>query len=179
MRYTLLIFLFLVTILGDVCAQRYTAKEGNVVFYSHATLEDIRAESKKLQSLFNAESGEVAFRMRIADFQFRKKLMQEHFNEKYMESDKYPEATFSGILSGFSADHEGKQAVRAKGNLTIHGISKPVDIPGTVELTKDGISMHSVFKVKLEDYNITIPQILWQNIAEEVEVTIQTKYKKN
>jgi polyisoprenoid-binding protein YceI len=172
------ISLFLI-LSSSAYSQRYTAKEGMVDFYSQATLEDIRAENKKIHSLFNASTKEIAFRIRISDFKFRKKLMQEHFNEKYMESEKYPDATFTGVLEGFTVDKQGTQNVTAKGSMKIHGVTREVEIPGTIELVPDGANMKSVFKIRLEHYNIAIPQILWQNIAEEVEVTLHVKYKKN
>jgi hypothetical protein len=172
----LLVVLFQTQIIS---AQRYSTRDGLAEFYSHAPLEDIRAQNKKVQCLLNAETGDVAFRIRIADFQFRKKLMQEHFNEKYMESEKYPEATFTGTLGEFSTSATAPQQVVAKGKLTIHGITHEVAIPGTVTFSAAGVRMNSKFTVKLDDYKITIPQILWQNIAEEIEVTIDVKCKKN
>ncbi|HLT74982.1 MAG TPA: YceI family protein [Ohtaekwangia sp.] len=178
-RFVLLIVIFLVKY-HTLYPQRYVADKGMVDFFSQATLEDIKAENRKVQSIFNASTGEIAFRVGIRDFEFKKKMMQEHFNEKYMESDKYPDATFSGTIEGFSPDEQGWQNVTAKGDLKIHGVTHKVEVPGTLRIVDAGnLQMRSEFIVKLEDYGVTIPQILWQNIAEQVKVTIELNYRKN
>jgi polyisoprenoid-binding protein YceI len=179
MKHLLLTAILLLLHFHALYSQRYTVKEGVVDFFSHAPLEDISAENKNIQSLFNVETGEIAFRIRISDFRFSKKLMQEHFNEKYMESDKYPYATFSGSLGGFNANASGEQQVTATGKLTIHGVTHDVSTPGTVRRNGEYYQMDSSFMVRLEDYGIAIPQLLWQNIAEEVKVTIRLTYTKS
>jgi len=154
-------------------AQQYMTKDGSIRFFSSAPLEDISAKSNKLTSIFNTANNEIAFSVTIKSFDFEKKLMQEHFNEKYMESDKYPTSTFSGRVEGFDVSKGGVQPVVAKGKLTIHGVTREVEIPGTIEMTADNkIKMISTFKVKVADYEIEIPQLVFQNIAEEVEVTV-------
>lgn len=161
----------------SVSAQKYSAEKSFVSFYSHAAIEDIKAENTSAKSLFNASTGDVAFSIPIKDFEFAKSLMKEHFNEKYLESDKYPKATFQGKIESYDPHANGEQHVVATGKLTIHGVTKNVDIPGTLEIKSGGIIAHSNFKIRLEDYKISIPQLLWTNIAEEVEVTIQVTYK--
>src|SRR5690606_10538132 len=116
MKRLLLVVILILVKYHSLYPQRYVADKGMVDFYSQATLEDIKAENRKVQSLFNASTGEIAFIIGIRDFQFQKKLMQEHFNEKYMESDKYPDGTFSGTLDGFSPEATGWQHVMAKGD---------------------------------------------------------------
>ena len=158
-------------------SQKYVLTEGVITFFSEATLENIRAKNTKVSSVFNITTSEIAFSVPINQFQFEKKLMQQHFNEKYMESEKFPRSTFSGRLEGFQLSLVGVQRVRVVGKLSIHGVTQSVEIPGTVEVKSDNLSMHSVFKIKLIDYKIKIPQLLWQNIAEEVEVTVSFTYK--
>ena len=158
-------------------AQKYVLTEGVITFFSEATLENIRAENTKVTSVFNITTSEIAFSVPNSQFQFEKKLMQQHFNEKYMESEKFPRSTFSGRLEGFQLSMVGTQWVRAVGKLFIHGVTQVVEIPGTVEVKSDDLLMQSVFKIKLIDYKIKIPQLLWQNIAEEVEVTVSFTYK--
>jgi polyisoprenoid-binding protein YceI len=148
-----------------------------VSFFSHAAIEDITADNKKTVGLFNASTGELVFSVPITEFQFKKSLMQEHFNEKYMESDKFPKATFQGKVSGFDPSIKTIQQARATGKLTIHGVTNTVEIPGTLEWQGDKRLMKSKFIVKLADYKITIPQLLWQNIAEQVEVTAEFAFK--
>jgi polyisoprenoid-binding protein YceI len=176
MKKTLLIFLTSVVCL-NVHAQKYTTEKSFVSFYSHATIEDITAENKKAAGIFNSSTGEIAFSIPINEFQFAKSLMQEHFNEKYMETEKFPKATFQGKITGFDASANGEQKARANGKLLIHGVTKDVEIPGTIERSADKLLFKSKFTVKLEDYNITRPQLLWKNIAEQVEVTVDFVFK--
>lgn len=174
-RIILLVWLGVVAL--SVQAQQYSLSEGVITFFSEATLENITAENKGATSVFYASSGEIAFAIPNNQFQFEKKLMQQHFNEKYMESEKYPRSTFSGRIEGFDISKTGDQQVKAIGKMYIHGVTKTVEIPGVIRVTSQGISMKSTFMIKLADYKIKIPQILWQNIAEQVEVTVNLEYK--
>jgi len=173
--------LILLTVLtlafGTLSAQKFMLSEGFVQFYSKATLEDIKAINKKTSGLFNIETGGVAFIIPVNQFQFEKKLMQEHFNEKYMESDKFPNASFAGTIREFDIGKSGEQMVVAKGQLTIHGVTQPVEVKGVAEKQGDIISLRAVFMVRLEDYKVKIPQLMWQNIAEQVEVTVDVRFK--
>jgi polyisoprenoid-binding protein YceI len=172
------VFLLALTVIGvSALGQKYTVEKANVSFFSHATIEDIKAENKKTSSIFNSANGEVVFSIPINGFEFEKSLMQEHFNEKYMESDKYPKSIFQGKISGFDSNASGPQQLTATGKLTIHGVTRDVEIPGTIEKQDNKLVMKSKFIVKLVDYKITIPQLLWQNIAEQVEVTVDFLYK--
>ena len=159
-------------------AQKYVSEKGVITFFSEAAIEDIKADNLKASSMMNISTTDIAFVVPIREFQYEKKLMQEHFNEKYMESEKYPKATFSGKLDGFvSTGAPGLQEVKAKGKLVIHGVTKEVEISGTIETTTQHILIKSKFIVRLEDYNIKIPQLMWQNIAEQVEVSVEFTYK--
>lgn len=175
LKKLLLVWLGVVAL--SVQAQQYVLSEGVITFFSEATLENIKAENKHSTSVFDATAGEIAFAIPNNQFQFEKKLMQQHFNEKYMESEKYPRSTFSGRLEGFDASKPGEQQVKAIGKMFIHGVTQSVEIPGVIEVSPQGITMKSVFIIKLADYKIKIPQILWQNIAEQVQVTVDLEYK--
>ena len=107
-------------------------------------------------------------------FIFRKELMQEHFNENYIESDKYPKASFTGIFTGdFSPIKDGLYHVNVKGNLTIHNVTRPVEQPATLELINGRLSGRTDFKVKPEDYDINIPSIVRDKIAQEMTVHVR------
>jgi len=160
-----------------VYGQKFVSEKSFISFFSDAAIEDISAENKKATSIFNAGTSEIVFSVPMKDFKFAKTLMQEHFNEKYMESEKYPKATFQGKFVNFNAQTSGTQEVKAQGKLTIHGVTRDIDIPGTVENSDKNIVMKSKFFIVLEDYKITRPQLLWQNIAEQVEVTVEFTYK--
>lgn len=169
--------LYLIGSISLANAQKYKSDFSIVSFFSDATVEDIKAENSKAVSLFNSATGDIAFSISISDFEFEKSLMQEHFNEKYMESDKYPKASFQGVLGGFDLASEGEQKVTATGKLTIHGVTKEVSIPGVFISKKNQLETSATFMIQLADYKVKIPQLMWQNIAEAVEVTIRFRYK--
>ena len=157
--------------------KKYTAEKTSIEFFSHAPMEDIKADNTKSSAIFNADNGDIAFSVPMKEFKFKKSLMQQHFNEKYVESEKYPKSTFQGKIVGYKADATGVQQVKAQGKLTIHGVTKDIDEPGTIETQGNKLLMKSKFKVKVADYDITIPSLVFQNIAEEVEVTIDFTFK--
>ncbi len=157
-------------------AQKFVSSRSSISFFSEATLENITAENKKGASIFNPSTAEIVFSVPIREFQFAKKLMQEHFNEKYMESDKYPKAMFQGKVTEFNPQLESQKS-RAQGKLTIHGVTRDVDVAGTIERKDQNYIIKASFPVRLADYKIEIPQILWQNVAEQVEVKIEFEYK--
>lgn len=167
------------TLLAIVCrAQKYAVEKGEITFFSDAPVEDIHASNKKSVALLDLSSGQLVFSVPVNAFRFEKGLMEEHFNEKYMESHKYPKSTFQGAIINFNAGKTGVQQVTAKGKLSLHGVIKEIEVPGTAEVTSDKkIIIKASFNVKLKDYNITIPQLLWQNIAEQVEVKLDFIFK--
>jgi hypothetical protein len=162
---TVLVFLFLSL---AAYSQKYSAEKGEIAFFSDGAIEDIEAKNAMVGSLFNTSTGELVFIAKIKDFIFPKSLMREHFNEKYMETEKYPKATFTGKLVGFRPGGTGEQKVSAVGKMNIHGITKDVEVPGTLEFKDGKTLMKTRFTVKLSDYNIKIPTLVWQNIAEVV-----------
>ena len=173
------ILVFGVGLLAGFCAnaQKFAADKTFVKFFSDAAIEDITAQNTKASSIFNESTGEVVFSIPIKEFEFEKSLMKEHFNEKYMESDQYPKATFQGKVSGYQNSVAGEQKAIATGKMNIHGVDKEVEIPGTLTAGNGTVLMKAKFMVKLADYKIKIPQLLWKNIAEEVEVTVEFNYK--
>ena len=173
-------FILLITLLSYAqvyAQQRYFAEKAVVSFFSDAVVEDISATNGKVTSILDIVSGDVAYLMSIKDFQFPNKLMQVHFNEKYLESEKFPKSSFKGKITDFKIDRTGAQNVKATGKLTIHGVTRDVAINGTATVNGNRIIVKAKFKVKLLDYNIKVPQIVWQNIAQEVEVTTDFEYR--
>ncbi len=173
----ILVYAVIFLLTTPASSQKFTVASGVISFFSQAPLEDIKAENLSVSSILNPATGEIAFAIPINKFQFEKKLMQEHFNEKYMESDTYPKSTFAGKIGGFTMQASGVQPATAKGKLTIHGVTRDVEIPGTLEVRGDELKMNAKFIIKLEDYKIKIPKIMWQNIAEQIEVTVDLMYK--
>lgn len=175
MRYFALLLIFCAT--SQAFAQhKYGVESSRLTFFSDGAVEDIRAVNTRVTSIFDAGRGDMAMLVRIKDFQFEKKLMQVHFNEKFLESEKYPKSTFMGHVSGFDPQKSGVQHVTASGRLLIHGVTREVQVPGTIELKDNALYLKTKFKIKLADYNIEIPQIVWQNIAEEVELDLNVKF---
>ena len=176
MRY--LILIFLIGSSWSSFGQKYRTEQGMVSFFSETPIESIKAQNKSITSLFNAATGDIVFSVPVNEFQFEKSLMQEHFNEKYLETDKYPKATFQGKVQTFDATAKGAQSVKAVGKLTIHGVTQDVTIPGTLEATDSKtLVLKSSFQVKLVDYKIDIPKLLWQKIAEQVDVKLEMTYQ--
>lgn len=162
---------------NGVSQKRYASEKALVSFFSEGVIEEIKASNTKVTSIFDLSSGEVAYLLSPKDFQFEKKLMQVHFNEKYMESEKYPRSSFKGKIVGYDPANMDLQHVKAVGKLSIHGVTKDIDVPGTLHVEGNTVSLQSKFVVKLSDYNIKIPQIVWQNIAQQVEVTVHFFYR--
>ena len=155
----------------------YKAVSGEVTFYSYALVEDIKANSKQLNSFLNTLTGEIAFIIPIRSFRFEKKMMEEHFNEKYMESDKFPQATFKGIVKEkIDLSQSGKSKVTAKGKINIHGIEKEIEETGEIEIRNDTITIYAHFYAPIADFKIKKPQLLFNNIADTIEVKMTANY---
>jgi polyisoprenoid-binding protein YceI len=156
--------------------QNIKSETGYVKFFSSALIEDITAENQQASAYFNLETGEAVFLIPIVGFMFEKSLMQEHFNENYMESDKYPEAYFKGKISGFSPT-QAESPVIAEGEMTIHGIKRKIRVPGKIFRSGNSLRMEAIFNVALEDYQVEIPKLMFQKIAEKVEVTTKFEFQ--
>lgn len=171
--------LMIVAMTGAIMGQgKFLTNEGSVSFYSHTPLEDITASNNKVASVIATASGAVAVIMKMTDFQFEKKRMQEHFNENYVESEKYPKATFNGsIKENAAVDYTtpGTYKVQVEGDITIHGTTNPVSAEGTVEVTASGIIARTKFLLNPEDYDIKIPNVVRKNIAENMEITVELR----
>ncbi len=160
-----------------IYGQIYTAKSGEVTFFSEAPLENIEAVNKVATSLLNTASNDIAFSVTMIAFEFEKALMREHFNENYMETEKYPKALFKGKLNemiDFTKD--GTYQASATGKLTIHGVEQDRTIEGTLTVKEGQILLKTEFKVLLKDHNIKIPKLVVKNLAEEVLVTVTATY---
>src|SRR5688572_13787971 len=157
--------------------KRFFSEKSNITFFSEGVIEEIKANNTKVTSILDLLTGDVAYLLSPKDFQFEKKLMQVHLNEKYMESEKFPRSTFKGKIEGIDASLTTLQQVKAVGELNIHGVTRDVTIPGTVHIEGNTVTLRAKFMVKLVDYNIKVPQIVWQNIAQEVEVSVHFSYR--
>jgi hypothetical protein len=157
----------------------YQSTNGEVTFYSEAPIENIEASSQDGISVLNLETGEIVFKIKIRSFNFKKALMQEHFNENYMESEQYPYAEFRGRITNPNAlASPGEHSITLIGKLNIHGEIKSRELQAELDNSdSSNLKLKSVFLVKCKDHKIKIPRLLWKNIAEEIKVTINTSYK--
>ena len=171
--------IILLFVFFTVSAQKYMTKNGHIDFFSHTSIEDIKADNNQVASILDISSGELVFQALMKSFHFEKSLMEEHFNENYVESEKYPKSTFTGSITDLGSvdfQKEGKYEVIVKGELSIHGVSKEVSAEAIIEVTDNGISASSTFTIKPEDYKIEIPGVVREKIAKEMKVNVSMKY---
>ncbi len=176
MRYLSILLLAWMTVF-QAGQDIYVCKNAKITLFSKAPIEDIEATSNKGTSVFNATTGELAFSVQIRSFQFPKSLMQDHFNTEYMDSDKFPTASFKGkIQEKIDVTKDGTTPVTATGDLTVHGVTKPRTITGTATVKGGVVTMSSEFMVKCADHNINIPTIVFHNIAETIKMNVTATY---
>jgi len=160
-------------------AQKYFTKTGNVSFEAGTALEDIVATNKTAASVLDAATGQVEFAVLIKGFEFRRALMQEHFNENYMESSKYPKASFKGMIINIQAvsfQKAGNYPITVKGTLEIHGVKKEITTNGSLKVSGTTIQALAKFPVIISDYKITIPGIVRDKIAKTATVSVNCSY---
>ena len=174
------IFLVLMIFLYGFSAQKaagpvYEVKNGNILFHSSAELELIKASSDQLKGLVDIEKKNFAFKVAMNSFRgFNSPLQQEHFNENYVESGVYPDASFKGkIIEDDDLTKDGTYIIRAKGMLIIHGVSQERIIRSTVTVKQGRIKLNTNFTVLLTEHNIKIPRIVSEKLSSEIKVEIQ------
>lgn len=170
------IFAFAIT----TSAQQFITKNGKISFYSDGPLEKIEAHNKQVNSALNTETGAIVFKVLMKSYIFEKALMQEHFNENYVESDKFPNSTLKGKVTNvkdIDFSKEGTYEVMIEGELTIHGITKKVNEKGNFTVSKNGIHGKSKFTIALADYDISIPGAVTGKIADEIEISVDVMLK--
>jgi polyisoprenoid-binding protein YceI len=176
MKKLFLLFLLTASIISQ--AQKiYQTKSGKIKFFSTTPVEDIEATNSQVDAKL-ATNGQMVFQVAIRGFRFDNSLMEEHFNENYMDSKKFPKAVFMGnIIEINSVDFtkDGTYKVTVKGNLEIHGVKKEITAPGTITIKGGKINSKSVFKITVTDYGIK-GGLIGQKIASTVEVTVDCKY---
>jgi polyisoprenoid-binding protein YceI len=160
-------------------AQKYMTKNGFIGFFSHTPMEDIKGDNNQVASVMDITTGEMVFQALVKSFHFDRALMEEHFNENYMESEKFPKAIFKGKITNLTAVNFTKAGiydVTVEGDLTIHNVTNKVSTKGTLEVVAGGINANAKFKVVPEDYKIEIPGVVREKINKDLEVTVTMKY---
>lgn len=172
-RFIFIILCFF-TFSTSLTGQKYYTKTGSVYFLSDAPLEKIESTNNSAYVVFDAASGQLEWSVLIKGFKFEKALMQQHFNENYMDSDQYPKASFKGTINqkGIDLEKEGSYNVEATGNITIHGVTKPFTVPGHITVRNGRIITNSSFNLTIADFNINVPKVVRDNISKTVKVTV-------
>lgn len=174
--FSILFFLSILFSSFEYSAILYQSKNGKVSFKSEAPLELIKASSSKLAGVLDSGKKSFAFLVPMTSFDgFGKPLQKDHFNENYIESDKYPNAKFEGkIIEDINFSKDGTYNVRAKGKFSVHGIEVSKTIKCKMTIKGKEIKITSTFKVILEDHGIRIPSVVNQKIAEEITISINS-----
>ena len=153
------------------------ARQGQVSFFSYTTAENIEAKNNQVLSIIDFSSNKIAVSMLMNAFVFKKSLMQNHFNDSYIESDLYPKATFEGEIIGFDPSVQGAQTKIIEGILTMRDIPKKVSIKANIENNNGNYSLTGEFELTVEDFKINIPLIVAPNIAEIISTKFRFEYE--
>lgn len=176
MKYLFSVFFFF--FLTNANSQdKYLTKNGTITFFSKTPIEDITAENNQVLSIIDESNGNMAISILMKSFLFKKALMQEHFNENYVESDKFPKATFKGEILNFKSINNTSEKYNVKGILTIHGESKEIIIEALISKIQNEILVSGNFLVNLDDFKVKIPAVVSKNIAKNIKASFDFKHK--
>ncbi len=176
-------FFFLLMLLASITTttnaqSKYFTRTGTVIFDAEGKLDDIeeiKAKNTTATCVLDAATGQMEWAVTMTKFAFANSLMQKHFNENYVESEKYPKASFKGKINDISKvnfDKDGTYPVGVNGTMTLHGVTKEVDVKGVVTIEKGKILVNSGFDILLKDYKIDIPTVVFVKIAESAKVSV-------
>ncbi|MGE5520698.1 MAG: YceI family protein [Candidatus Dadabacteria bacterium] len=177
-RQHFLLLVFLLATSMSFAQARYFTKTGKIHFISKAAIEDNQAVNRTVTAVLDAQTGAIQFAVQMKGFEFEKQLMQEHFNENYVESDKYPKGEFKGVItnnSDINYSKPGTYTAKVKGKLTIHGVSRDVETTGIIKVDGAGLQANSSFTISLSDYNISIPSIVKDKVSNTIRINVDCK----
>ena len=175
MKNLLLLSFFLLPAVKVTAQIKYFTKAGKITFYSKAPLEDIEAVNNKVTCVWDVNTGQIELGVLMKGFEFEKGLMQEHFNENYVESDKYPKAVFTGIIENsktISLTTDNVITVKVNGTLTIHGVTNPLNTTAVIAVKDGVVEASSGFTIALADYKISIPSIVADKINKSIAISL-------
>jgi hypothetical protein len=175
MKKIILVAIAFLIIQSGFAQKRYFTKTGNISFKAGTALEDIDGINKSTTCIFDATTGDIQLAILIKGFEFKRALMQEHFNENYLESDKYPKSVFKGKITNIDKVNFQKDAtypVTVKGELEIHGVKKEIVANGTLKVSGEDVLAVADFTVLLEDYKIEIPGLVKDKISKTAKINI-------
>jgi hypothetical protein len=179
MKKLMLTVSFLLTGVSGIFAQKYMTRTGKVSFNASApsSPEKIEGINNEVANILDAKTGDIVFQVLIKSFKFERQLMQEHFNENYMESDKYPKADFRGTITNLSEINfakDGTYPAKGAGKLTMHGVTNEVNETGTITVKGKEASLKAKFTAKLHDYKIEIPSVVADKIGKEAHIVLES-----
>lgn len=166
--------LLLLSVLANA-QDKFFTKSGKISFVSQGSVETIAAKHKGVTCVLDARSGALQYAVLMKGFEFAKALMQEHFNENYVESDKYPKADFKGQVvnnSEIKYGQDGSYPAKVKGMLSLHGVTKEIEVPGSIVVRGGKPQLNASFSILLSDYNIRIPSVVKENISNTVTISV-------
>ncbi len=179
MKNTVLLFVFLFATIG-FAQDKIVTKNGKVTFEATVpSFEEVKAKNDGVTCIINTKTGEIASLTMVKGFRFKTALMEEHFNENYIESDKYPKSTFKGKIENFDMvklTADGKEYT-IKGKLELHGKSKDITVKATIRKTGDGVGLVSNFIVNTDDFGIDIPSVVSKKVSKKVNVMLDFTLK--
>jgi hypothetical protein len=171
----ILVLTLMIAINVSYAQERFFTKSGKVSFYSKAPLEDIEAHNKSVTAVLDTKTGNLQFALQMKGFEFEKALMEEHFNESYAESDKYPRAEFKGQVVNNAAINYAKNGdynATVKGLLTIHGETREVQSVGKIMVRDGKVATDATFNIELSDFKINIPKLVKDKISNTVKIDV-------
>lgn len=182
MNYKLLLLTLLLMCNTVIAQTKLFTKTGTISFTSKTAMENIEAVNNKVLSVWDTNTGNIEFSLLIKGFEFDRALMQEHFNENYLESDKFPKAIFKGVVENskgilFSASNIYK--VNVNGTLTLHGVTKQITVPASITIKNGEAAAVANFSVVPQDYNIYIPRLVEDKINKKIDILIHVSAYKN
>jgi hypothetical protein len=182
MKIKLFLSLILICLVQFITAQKYITKNGHIWFSSHTPMEDIEADNQQVVSSLDGSTGDMAFVLLIKSFIFKRALMQEHFNENYMESDKIPKANFKGKITNIGQidfKKDGTYEADVSGDLTIHGVTKPFTTKGSIVVKGSEVNGKATFLLVPQDFGIKIYAVVENKIAKQITVNVDLHYGSN
>lgn len=175
MKKLLTVLCFVIIATSLTAQDKFFTKSGNIHFISKGAIETIQANHRSITCVLDSKTGALQFAVLMKGFEFKKALMQEHFNENYVESDKYPKAEFRGqIVNNSDIDYtkDGTYNAHVKGKLTLHGQTKDVEADGKITVKNGKLLASSGFTILMSDYNISIPKLVKENMSNTVSINV-------
>ncbi|PKA98522.1 YceI-like domain-containing protein [Flavobacteriaceae bacterium MAR_2009_75] len=174
---TIIALVFSFTCFCAFSQDKIIARQGQVSFFSYTSVENIEAANNQVLSIIDLSNGDIAVSMLMRAFVFKKALMEEHFNESYVESDLYPKLEFEGEIVDFKVDATTAQTKMVKGEMTLHGVTREVEVKAQIEPKENAYVLSGEFDVGVSEYEINVPPLLRPNIAKVINVMFRFEYE--